>query len=228
MRPTELARGGRCYRSGMAEKDMIAAVQAALDDQGVDDTIREVGQFMPRGTTGSMFAGGMIGGDVGGAFGEVGDAIGTAAGALGGLAANAESPRHAHADARRCVRLRDLRLQDERGRPPQGATRAGVPRPAQRCRRPRARSRERPRARADRQGDGIEGRARGQPAPGDALARPHQVPRGRRCDRSGRRAFRRRRLAAGTSHPLITTCCSATFCRSSTQLIPNFACVRNQ
>jgi len=70
---------------------MIAAVQAALDHQGVDDTIREVGQFMPRGTTGSMFAGGMIGGDVGGAFGEVGDAIGTAAGALGGLAANAES-----------------------------------------------------------------------------------------------------------------------------------------
>ena len=75
----------------MAEKDMVAAVQAALDHHGIDDTIREVGQFMPRGTTGSMFAGGMIGGDVGGAFGQVGDAIGTAAGALGGLAANAES-----------------------------------------------------------------------------------------------------------------------------------------
>ena len=75
----------------MAEKDMIKAMQAAVDDRGIDDTIREVGQFMPRGMTGSMFAGGMIGGDVGGAFGQVGDAIGTAAGALGGLAANAES-----------------------------------------------------------------------------------------------------------------------------------------
>ena len=75
----------------MAEKDMIAAVQAALDHHGIDDTIREVGQFEPRGMTGSMFAGGMIGGDVGGAFGQVGDTIGTAVGALGGLAANAES-----------------------------------------------------------------------------------------------------------------------------------------
>ena len=70
---------------------MIAAVQAALDHHGIDDPIREVGQFMPRGMTGSMFAGGMIGGDIGGAFGEVGDAIGTAAGALGGIATNAES-----------------------------------------------------------------------------------------------------------------------------------------
>ena len=70
---------------------MIAAVHAALDHHGIDDTIREVGQFMPRGMTGSMFAGGMIGGDIGGAFGEVGDAIGTAAGALGGIATNAES-----------------------------------------------------------------------------------------------------------------------------------------
>ena len=70
---------------------MVAAVQAALDHHGIDDTIREVGQFMPRGATGAMFAGGMIGGDIGGAFGQVGDAIGTAAGALGGLAAGAES-----------------------------------------------------------------------------------------------------------------------------------------
>lgn len=70
---------------------MIRAVQAAIDHHGIDDTIREVGQFMPRGMTGSMFAGGLIGDEVGGAFGEVGDAIGTAAGALGGMAANAGS-----------------------------------------------------------------------------------------------------------------------------------------
>jgi hypothetical protein len=73
----------------MAEKDMIKAVQAALDHDGIGDTIREVGQFMPRGVTGSMFAGGMIGSEVGGAFGQLGDAIGGAAGALGGMGAGA-------------------------------------------------------------------------------------------------------------------------------------------
>jgi hypothetical protein len=75
----------------MAERDMIEAVQAALDHHGIDDTIREVGQFEPRGMVGSIFAGGLIGGEVGGAFGEVGDAIGLAAGSLGGMAANRES-----------------------------------------------------------------------------------------------------------------------------------------
>jgi hypothetical protein len=75
----------------MAERDMIKAVQAALDDHGIDDTVREVGQFEPRGTIGSLFAGGLIGGEVGGAFGELGDAIGTAAGSLGGMAANREA-----------------------------------------------------------------------------------------------------------------------------------------
>jgi hypothetical protein len=75
----------------MAERDMIKAVQAALDHHGIDDTIREVGQFEPRGMVGSIFAGGLIGSEVGGAFGEVGDAIGLAAGSLGGMAANRES-----------------------------------------------------------------------------------------------------------------------------------------
>ena len=70
---------------------MMKAVQAALDDHGIDDTVREVGQFEPRGTVGSLFAGGLVGGEVGGAFGELGDAIGTAAGSLGGMAANREA-----------------------------------------------------------------------------------------------------------------------------------------
>ena len=52
---------------------MINAVQAALDHHGIEDTIVEVGQFSPRGMTGSMFAGGRIGDEVGGAFGNVGD-----------------------------------------------------------------------------------------------------------------------------------------------------------
>jgi hypothetical protein len=75
----------------MAERDMIKAVQAALDHHGIEDTVREVGQFEPRGMVGSIFAGGMIGGEVGGAFGDVGDAIGLAAGSLGGMAATRES-----------------------------------------------------------------------------------------------------------------------------------------
>jgi hypothetical protein len=75
----------------MAERDMIKAVQATLDDHRIDDTVREVGQFEPRGTIGSLFGGGLIGGEVGGAFGELGDAIGTAAGSLGGMAANRQA-----------------------------------------------------------------------------------------------------------------------------------------
>ena len=70
---------------------MVKAVQAALDTHGIDDTIEVVGQFEPRGSSGSLFAGGMIGSEVGGAFGEVGDGIGLAAGSIAGRAANAES-----------------------------------------------------------------------------------------------------------------------------------------
>jgi hypothetical protein len=75
----------------MAEKEMIAAVQAALDHTGIDDTIAEVGQFQPRGMTGSMFAGGMIGSEIGDVFGGIGDAVGTGAGVLGGVEANSAS-----------------------------------------------------------------------------------------------------------------------------------------
>jgi hypothetical protein len=75
----------------MAEADMVKAVQAAIDDHGIDDTIVAVGQFEPRGASGSMFAGGMLGSEIGGEFGGVGDAVGLGVGVLGGTAANAES-----------------------------------------------------------------------------------------------------------------------------------------
>jgi hypothetical protein len=75
----------------MAEREMVAAVQAALDHHGIDDTIVEVGQFQPRGATGSMFAGGMIGSEIGGVVGDVGEAVGLGVGALGGVEGNAES-----------------------------------------------------------------------------------------------------------------------------------------
>jgi hypothetical protein len=75
----------------MGEKKMIAAVQAALDHHGIDDQIEEVGQFQPRGQTGALFAGGMLGSELGGALGEAGDAIGLGLGSVAGIAANAES-----------------------------------------------------------------------------------------------------------------------------------------
>jgi hypothetical protein len=81
----------------MSEEQMVEAVQAALTDQGVDDKLVAVGQFEPRGHTGALFAGGMIGGDVGGALGEIGESVGLAAGSLGGMRANASSrglPEH--------------------------------------------------------------------------------------------------------------------------------------
>src|SRR4051812_25036481 len=69
----------------MGEKQMIAAVQAALDHHGIEDTIEDVGQFEPRGTTGALFAGGMIGDSVGEVIGGGADAIGGAVGALAGI-----------------------------------------------------------------------------------------------------------------------------------------------
>jgi hypothetical protein len=75
----------------MSEDTMIDVVQAALDHGGIADKILAVGQFEPRGSTGAMFAGGMIGSSVGGELGEIGDAIGTGVGALGGLETSAKS-----------------------------------------------------------------------------------------------------------------------------------------
>jgi hypothetical protein len=75
----------------MAEKDMVKAVNAALATHGVDDAVEVAGQFQPRGTSGSMFAGGMLGGEIGDAFGGVGQAVGVGAGVLGGVEANKAS-----------------------------------------------------------------------------------------------------------------------------------------
>jgi hypothetical protein len=75
----------------VAEEDMVEAVQAALTDQGIDDTVVVVGQFEPRGVTGSLFAGGMIGSEVGGAIGGVGEAVGLGVGSVAGVHADAEA-----------------------------------------------------------------------------------------------------------------------------------------
>jgi hypothetical protein len=69
----------------MGEKEMIAAVQAALDHHGIDDTVVDVGQFEPRGTTGALFAGGFAGDAVGDALGGGAEILGGAVGSLAGI-----------------------------------------------------------------------------------------------------------------------------------------------
>jgi len=53
----------------MSEQKMVELFQAALTHHGIQDTILAVGQFEPRGVSGSMFAGAMIGDEVGGSVG---------------------------------------------------------------------------------------------------------------------------------------------------------------
>ena len=71
----------------MSEEDMVKAVQAAMRDHGIDDTVQEVGHFNPRGMTGGLFAGGMAASEAGSVLGGVGEAVGLAAGSLGGMEA---------------------------------------------------------------------------------------------------------------------------------------------
>jgi hypothetical protein len=75
----------------MSEQNMIELAQAALDDNGIDDTIVAVGQFEPRGTSGSRFAGGMLGADAGGALGQTASALGLGAGMIAGARASSAS-----------------------------------------------------------------------------------------------------------------------------------------
>jgi hypothetical protein len=72
----------------MSEERFVESVQAALNAHGIQDTILVAGQFMPRGESGSMFAGGMVGADAGGAAGELASGIGLGLGAAAGRRAN--------------------------------------------------------------------------------------------------------------------------------------------
>jgi hypothetical protein len=71
---------------------MVELVQDALRERGIDDQIVAVGQFNPRGHTGGMFVGGLLGGDAGSGLGSVGESVGVGAGSLAGMrAADASS-----------------------------------------------------------------------------------------------------------------------------------------
>ncbi len=68
----------------MSEEKMVESVQTALRDLGVTDDVTAAGQFQPRGHTGSMFAGGLIGDSLAGGLGGAADSVGTVGGALAG------------------------------------------------------------------------------------------------------------------------------------------------
>ena len=73
----------------MSEQGMEAAVQDALEREGVDETVLVAGQFSPRGHSGSMVAGQMAGSSVGSLAGAAGEVVGGAAGIAGGMEADA-------------------------------------------------------------------------------------------------------------------------------------------
>jgi hypothetical protein len=67
----------------MAEEQMIRVVEAALRDLGDTERVVAVGQFLPRGHTGSMFAGGLLGDSLTGGTG-LPDSVATVGGSLAG------------------------------------------------------------------------------------------------------------------------------------------------
>jgi hypothetical protein len=66
------------------EGTMVERVQEALARLGIDDEVVAAGMFFPRGHSGAMFAGGMVGGEIGGDLGRVAGDVGLVAGAIGG------------------------------------------------------------------------------------------------------------------------------------------------
>jgi hypothetical protein len=72
-------------RQAVNEREMVQAVQTAVVRLGLEDEIRAAGLFEPRGHSGSMFAGGLVGGDIGDDLG--GGLIGAVGTVGGGLAA---------------------------------------------------------------------------------------------------------------------------------------------
>ena len=68
----------------MSERTMVESVETALRDLGDSEAVTAAGQFQPRGHTGSMFAGGMIGDSLAGGAGGLADSVATTGGALAG------------------------------------------------------------------------------------------------------------------------------------------------
>lgn len=62
---------------------MVERVQEALAQFGIDDEVVAAGMFFPRGHSGALFAGGLVGGGIGGELGRVAGDVGMVAGSLG-------------------------------------------------------------------------------------------------------------------------------------------------
>src|ERR1700742_1624962 len=72
----------------MSEQSMVELAQQAFDHLGIADTVLDVGQFLPRGRSGAVAAGGLLGDELGGTAGAIGFGAGMLA---GGAAASAAS-----------------------------------------------------------------------------------------------------------------------------------------
>jgi hypothetical protein len=75
----------------MSEEKMVELLQRALDEGGIEDQVVAAGQFNPRGHSGGMFVGGLVGSDAGSLLGGVGESVGTGAGSLAGMRAADEA-----------------------------------------------------------------------------------------------------------------------------------------
>jgi hypothetical protein len=69
----------------MSEKKMIEVVQEAMDDQGIEDKVTAVGEFLPRGTIGAGEIGGLVGSSAGDLAGNMVGSIAGAAGFIAGM-----------------------------------------------------------------------------------------------------------------------------------------------
>ena len=68
-----------------AEKKMIDLIQAALVASGSEDEVIAAGQFNPRGHSGGLFVGGLVGSEAGDLLGGAAGDVGLAAGSLAGM-----------------------------------------------------------------------------------------------------------------------------------------------
>jgi hypothetical protein len=66
----------------MSEEQMVQSIEGALTVLGVHEEVEAAGEFQPRGHTGSMFAGGLIGDSLTSGFGGLADSVGTVGGAI--------------------------------------------------------------------------------------------------------------------------------------------------
>jgi hypothetical protein len=69
----------------MSEERLLKLVQGRLEDHGIEDQVIAAGQFNPRGHSGGLFVGGLVGSDAGGALGSIGNGVGLAVGSLAGM-----------------------------------------------------------------------------------------------------------------------------------------------